>query len=59
MLAGIGLCIGCIITGFETAVAEDNLDDYCDSTYSNEACEQLQKIQRLVIALTVSKQSLM
>ena len=63
MLAGIGLFIGCAITGIETAVAEDDLDDYCDTTFSNpdnnEACEQLQTIQRLVIALTVSKQSLM
>ena len=58
MLSGIGLCIGCIITGLETTIAEDDLDDYCDSTYSNpdnnEACRQLQEIQRLVIALTVS-----
>ena len=62
MLAGIGLFIGCVITGIQSAVAEEDLDDFCDSTYSNpsnnEACEQLQTIYRLVIALTVSTKSL-
>ena len=61
MLAGIGLFIGCVITGIESAVAEDDLTDFCNSSYSNpdnnEACAQLEKIQRLVIALTVSMQS--
>lgn len=61
MLSGIGLFIGCVITGIESAIAEDDLADFCDSKFNNpdnnEACEQLEKIQRLVIALTVSVQS--
>ena len=62
MLTGIGLFIGCVITGIESAVAEYDLDLFCDSTDSNPsnnpACEQLQTIYRLVTALTVSIQVL-
>ena len=58
VMAGIGLFIGCIITGVESSIASDDLDDHCDSfvnnTDNNEACERLEKIYRLVLAMTVS-----
>ena len=54
--------IGCIITGVQIAAADSDLEEFCDSTFrnpsNNEACEQLENIQRLVIAFTVSIQSL-
>ena len=60
-MSGIALFIGCVVTGIESEIAEDDLTDFCDSGFSNpdnnEACAQLEKIQRLVIALTVSIQS--
>ena len=70
MLAGTGLFIGCIITGVESAIAADDLDTYCESGYyntyyntdyntdnntdNNRACEQLERIYNIVLALTVS-----
>ena len=58
MLAGTGLFIGCIITGVESALAADDLDTYCESGYrntdNNRACEQLERIYNIVLALTVS-----
>ena len=57
-MAGIGLFIGCVITGVESAIAADDFSTYCeDNPYNednNRACEQLQKIRRLVVAVTVS-----
>ena len=57
MLAGTGLFIGCIITGVESALAADDIEEYCDSTYrnadNNRACEQLERIYDIVLALTV------
>ena len=57
-MAGIGLFIGCVITGVEIAVADYDLADYCDTpsrnSDNNEACAQLERIRRVVIALTVS-----
>ena len=62
VLAGIGLFIGCTITGIEVAIANNDLAEYCDSPFrnpdNNEACEQLERIRRIVIALTVSIQNL-
>ena len=58
MLVGIGLFIGCIITGAEAALAADDFDDHCiDNPYNtdnNRACRHLQNIHNLVIAVTVS-----
>ena len=58
MLAGTGLFIGCIITGVESAIAADDLDTYCENGYyntdNNRACEQLERIYNIVLALTVS-----
>jgi len=57
-MAGIGLFIGCIVTGVESSIARDDLDYHCDSfennTDNNEACERLEKIYGLVLAMTVS-----
>ena len=54
--------IGCVITGIEIAVADSDLSDYCDTPFrnsdNNAACEQLERIRRIVIALTVSMQGL-
>ena len=58
MLAGIGLFIGCIITGLESASAADDINTYCENGYrsadNNRACEQLERIYNIVLALTVS-----
>ena len=58
MLAGIGLFIGCIITGVESASAADDINTYCENGYrnasNNRACKQLQRIYTIVLALTVS-----
>jgi len=55
----LGLFIGCIITGVQSAIAASDFEESCeDNPYNpdnNRACEQLQKIYRLVVAVTVSK----
>ena len=63
-MAGIGLFIGCCITGVQTGLANSDLDDYCRDNYynsrnfyssdNNEVCETLERIYGLVLALTVS-----
>jgi len=57
-MAGLGLFIGCIITGVESSVASDDLDEHCDDFFpnpdNNKACEKIEEIYRLVLALTVS-----
>lgn len=58
MLAGTGLFIGCIITGIESALAAEDIEEYCEGPYrnsdNNKACEQLERIYNIVLALTVS-----
>ena len=43
-------------------MANSDLSDYCDTPFrnsdNNAACEQLERIRRIVIALTVSMQGL-
>ena len=63
MLSGIGLGIGCIITGVESAIAADDINTYCEdetSYYYNpdnvEVCDKMRRIYNIVLALTVSTQ---
>ena len=63
MLSGIGLCIGCIITGVQSAIAANDIEKYCEdetsyyySPDSVEACDKLERIYNIVLALTVSTQ---
>ena len=63
MLSGIGLGIGCIITGVESSIAADDINTYCEdetSYYYNpdnvEVCDKMRRIYNIVLALTVSTQ---
>lgn len=59
MLVGIGLFVGSIITGSETTLADDDLNDHCsDNPYNsdnNRACHHLKGIYNLLVAVTVSE----
>ena len=59
ILVGIGLFVGCIITGAEAALAANDIDDHCNdnpyNTDNNRACRQLETIYNVVVAITVSK----
>ena len=63
MLSGIGLGIGCLITGVESSIAADDIEKYCEDETSYyyspdniEACDKLERIYNIVLALTVSTQ---
>ena len=57
VIIGIGLFIGCIITGVQSAIAKDDLDEYCDGVFTpenNKICAQIEDIYGLALAVTVS-----
>ena len=63
MMSGIGLGIGCIITGVESSIAANDIDRFCEDETSFyyspdnvEACDKLERLYNIVIALTVSTQ---
>jgi len=59
IFTGVGLFVGCVITGAETTLANDDFNEYCNdnpyNTDNNEACHHLQNIYHLLIVVTVSK----